>query len=447
MDPYDLTRTLAYNARLRDLVPGAVHSNFRSFERDEPVRFVAGRGSRLTDLDGNEYLDLSAQFGAMILGHADPRFAAALARQLARTANVTAGDQEVAVAERLAALFPSLERVRFGLSGSEVVQNVVRLARAATGRRRVVRFEGHFHGSGDALMGGRAGDPANPVPAPFKGDPYDTEGRDFALLERDSFLLPWNRVDVVEELVARAGDDIAAILTEPIAVNGGGLEPEPGYLARLRELCDRHGIVLVFDEVITGCRVGPGGAQAALGVRPDLTILGKALSNGVPISAFGGRRDIMDLYAERRLVHGGTYNGHPLGLAAIAATLDRLAEDGGAAWRHMADMLARIEALMLAHAERREIPLHFRGPATIGVFHGLAERGGFRDYFDVQTLTVTTHLARTLGRYGVLVCPTSRLYPNLALAEADLDFLDARVAAAWDEAAPMLAKLRPRKRR
>ncbi len=204
--------------------------------------------------------------------------------------------------------------------------------------------------------------------------------------------------------------------------------------------------MLIFDEIITGFRMGVGGAQRAVGVVPDLTTLGKAMANGIPIAAFGGRRAIMDLLGQRRVVHGGTYNGHPLGMAAIAATLEALGEDGGAAYLRMTENLSRLKAIFAAHAERREIPLHFRGTATIGVFHPLAQRAGFREYFGVETLTTTALLSRTLARYGILVCPMSRLYLCLAFTGDDLDFLDERLGHAWDEAARTLAKLRPRQR-
>ena len=280
------------------------------------------------DVDDNEYIDYLLGYGPLILGHAHPRLAEAVNRQVRLgTIYGTSHQLEVDVAQRLVDLVPSIEQVRFGQSGTEVVQLAIRLARAATGRRAVIKFEGHYHGWADQVAvsyapgAADAGERTSPTPVPM------SEGQAPGTYE-DITVLEWNDLQCVKEVFARRGDQIAAVLTEPIACNYGVIEPEAGYLEGLRQLCDDSGALLIFDEVQTGVRLHARGAQGYYGVSADLTCMGKAISGGFPVSVLGGRMDVMQLIADRRVFHAGTYNTNPLCLAAIPVVLDRLAEEG-----------------------------------------------------------------------------------------------------------------------
>jgi glutamate-1-semialdehyde 2,1-aminomutase len=441
MGTYDLTGSKAYNAELKKILPGAVHHNFKDFSRAEPIRFHRGSGSRIWDIDGNEYLDLSCQFGAMILGHGDSEFTAALHSQVDRLINTTSADLELGVAEAVQDCCAGMEQLRFGVTGTEAVLNALRLARAHTGRRKFVRFEGHYHGNADPIMGGRAG--AGARPEQFAGDPFDTGGRDFAIVAEHSYLLPWNDAAALEAILADETNDIAAVLMEPACINGGGIVADPGFLCAARELCDRFGIVLLFDEIITGFRQSFG-APSWSGVTPDLRVLGKALGNGVPISVFGGRREIMRHIERRKVVHGGTFNGHPLGLAAAKATLSVLNTAGDSSYAGMVVMAAKIRTLISDYAARHGIDLHFRGTDKITILHVGLPPESVHEYRQIDRMISTSIVVGALARYGVLACPPSRLYLNMSFKAADLAFLESRLDDAMADARALLDKAQRR---
>jgi glutamate-1-semialdehyde 2,1-aminomutase len=318
-------------------LPGGVNSPVRAFRSVGGVpRFVVeARGAQLVDVEGRRYVDWVGSWGAAILGHAHPAVVAAIAATAARgTSSGVPGPLEVELAERLAERFPSLEKLRFVNSGTEAVMSALRVARAATGREGVLKFEGCYHGHADPLLV-KAGSGAESLGIP------DSAGvpRGIASTTR---VAPYNDLAAVERVFAESGEELAAVLVEPIAANMGVVPPAPGFLAGLRRLCDRHGTVLIFDEVITGCRVARGGAQELLGVRPDLTTLGKAIGGGLPVGAFGGRAELMDLLAPLGPVYqAGTMSGNPLTMAAGLATLELL---DAAAYRQLEATGAALEA-------------------------------------------------------------------------------------------------------
>jgi glutamate-1-semialdehyde 2,1-aminomutase len=329
---HDRTFTLDKSAEVWEaacrVIPGGVGSNDRWLVQPHPIFIDHGQGSRLVDLDGNEYIDYLLGYGPLILGHAHPTLVEAVEGQLRRGSIFGAGHElEVQVAEQLVELMPSFEMVRFGQSGTEAVLTAIRLARAATGRRLIVKFEGHYHGWADQIAVSYAPSPDDAGPMETPHTVPMSEGQPPGTYE-DIVVLPWNDAAAAERLFSERGDEIAGILTEPIVCNFGIIEPYPGYLELLRSLCDRAGAVLIFDEVQTGIRVHLQGAQGLLGVAPDLTCMGKALSGGFPVSAVGGRSEIMELIAERRVFQAGTYNTNPVCLAAIGAVLEVLAEAG-----------------------------------------------------------------------------------------------------------------------
>jgi glutamate-1-semialdehyde 2,1-aminomutase len=285
-----------------------------------PVFVAEGSGARLTDVDGNTYLDYAMGLGPLILGHRPPGVIEAVTRQINERGSMfaLAHDLEGEAATAVAARVPSIELLRFGNSGTECVQYALRFARAFTGREKVVRFEGHYHGWSDAIHWSNhppleaAGPAERPIPVPGStGIP--------AALADTLVVAGWNDPDALERIFAEHGEEIAAVITEPILGNVGGIMPLPGYLERMRELTREAGALLIFDEVLTGFRVGPAGAQGLLGIEPDLTVLAKALGAGFPVAAVGGRREILELVTDGRTMHGGTYNSSPVVCAAVIA--------------------------------------------------------------------------------------------------------------------------------
>ena len=250
-----------------ELLPGGTHYNFGDPERPLVVPFNRGRNSRVWNLDGNEHLDLFCKFGALFVGHHNEAYNEALIRYMQKVTSVDTCDLEVEVCELMVKHIPCAEMIRFCLSGTEAVQNALRLARGFTGKQRFIRFHGHYHGNADNIMGGRKRQGLSfPVPETFKGDLLDTLGRADGALEDQSFMLPWNDIQVLEATIERYHNEIAAVLMEPICVNGGGIFPREGYLERAKEICEKYNIVLIFDEIITGVRLGLSGAQGILGV-------------------------------------------------------------------------------------------------------------------------------------------------------------------------------------
>lgn len=354
-------RSGEYMARARRHLAGGVNSNIRLTERPTPFVGTRGRGAEIQDVDGRWYIDYVLGMGAVILGHGDPRVVDAVVGAV-RDGLVFAGQHplEAEVAERISAAVPSAELLRCTSSGSEAVHAAVRIARAATGRWPVVRFDGHYHGWLDTIHVADRSEQDGPIAPARPGTP----GQAPAAVQ-DVLVLPWNDLDAVRAAAARCRGQAAAVILEPILCNTGVIPPAPGLLETLREWCDRDGTVLIFDEVITGFRVAFGGAQSLLGVTPDLTVFGKAMANGFPVSAVGGRRDLMDVLTSRGVLHGGTYNGNPPAMAAARATLDALAADGGAAY---ARLTATGRALMNGLAQagvERGVPVLTQGPGPV----------------------------------------------------------------------------------
>jgi len=305
--------------RARRVIPGGVDSPVRAFGAvGGTPRFVErGEGAYVWDADGTRYVDLVQSWGALLFGHGRPEIVAAAKR--AAELGTTYGaptELEVELAERVVEAVPSVERVRFVSSGTEATMSAIRLARGATGRDLLVKFDGCYHGHSDALLarGGGSGLATFGIP----GTPGVTAGA-----AKDTLVAPYNDLDAVRALFHEQGAEIAVVAVEPVAANMGVVPPEPGFLDGLRELCDRHGALLLFDEVITGFRIAYGGAQAVYGVRPDLTAFGKVLGGGFPCAAFGGRADVMDRLAPVGPVYqAGTLSGNPVAIAAGIATID-----------------------------------------------------------------------------------------------------------------------------
>jgi glutamate-1-semialdehyde 2,1-aminomutase len=303
---------------------GGVNSPVRAFHAvgGTPLFIADAHGCHLTDVDGNRYVDYVCGFGPAILGHSHPRVVEAVAQSASHGLCYGAPNEaEVLLAERVTAALPSVERVRFVSSGTEAVMTALRLARGYTGRRGIVKCIGCYHGHSDAmLVSAGSGAMTQGVPS----SPGVPEGA-----TAHTLLVPYNSLDATEAALEENSGEVAAVILEPVAGNMGLVPPLPDYLAGVRELCDRHKALLIFDEVITGFRLSPGGAQELFGVRPDLTTLGKIVGGGMPIGAVGGREEIMKMLApEGPVYQAGTLAGNPVAMAAGLATLAELAEEG-----------------------------------------------------------------------------------------------------------------------
>jgi len=305
-------------------IPGGVNSPVRAFRGvgGEPVFFASGTGPYLVDVDGKRYIDYVASWGPMIAGHAHPDVIRAVQEAAAQGLGYGAPTEiETRMANTLCTMVPSMDLVRLVSSGTEATMSAIRLARGFTGRDRIVKFEGCYHGHSDSLLV-KAGSGTLTLGVPTSpGVP--------AAVAAHTMTLTYNELDSVQAAFALAGEEIAAVIVEPVAGNMNCIPPVPGFLEGLRDLCDAHGSVLIFDEVMTGFRVAAGGAQAHYGIRPDLTTLGKVIGGGLPVGAFGGRREIMERIAPLGPVYqAGTLSGNPVALAAGLATLELASAEG-----------------------------------------------------------------------------------------------------------------------
>jgi len=318
----DRSKSHAAFARARKLIPGGVNSPARAFGGvgGEPIFFRSGLGQHLTDIDGHVYLDYIGSWGPMILGHRHPRVVAAIDEALSRGTSFGAPTEaENQLAEQIIDAVPSIEKVRMVSSGTEATMSAIRLARGATGRDRIVKFAGNYHGHGDSLLVA-AGSAAATLGVP--NSPGVTAGT-----ARDTMVLDYNDPGGLESAFAAHGDTIAAIIMEPVVGNMGLVEPTDDFLAAARRLTTQHGSVLIFDEVMTGFRLAYGGAQERLGITPDLTTLGKIVGGGLPLGAYGGRADLLDhVLPAGKVFQAGTLSGNPLAVAAGSATLAELKE-------------------------------------------------------------------------------------------------------------------------
>lgn len=373
------------------VMPGR-QSNLRA--SPEPAVFVErGLGQRLWDVDGRELIDFAIGMGPGIWGHGHREYLQTLHEQLDKLFVIASGmlqtANEVVLAEHIVKNVPCADKVRFVTTGSEAVQMVVRLARAYTGRRLFVRFDGHYHGWLDNVLGGRAdvAEDALPFARENEHDPMHTEGRSH-LAFQESLKIPWNDAEALEALLKRCGHEIALVIMEGAMTNGGCCLPKPGYLERVRELCTQYGVIFCIDEVITGFRMGLSGAQGHYGVTPDVSSFGKAIAGGMPLAAVAGREDLMDLIRTNRVVGAGTFNAAPMSMAAGVTTMRMLERDDGAVYRQ----IDRIQGLFMQEF-RRLAQRHGHAMLVQGV------RGVFCGHFtDLQVAHTPAQLAAHADR-------------------------------------------------
>jgi glutamate-1-semialdehyde 2,1-aminomutase len=382
--------------RAQLVIPAGVNSPVRAFRSvgGTPLFIQRGKGAQVWDADGRAYIDYVGSWGPLIVGHAHPDVVNAAQQAAERGLSFGAPtEQEVEMAELLCRLVPSLEQVRLTSSGTEATMSAVRLARGHTGRHKIVKFEGCYHGHADALLV-KAGSGALTFGQPSSaGVPQPTAA--------DTVVLEYNNETALEQAFEREGAEIAAVIVEPVAGNMNLVAPRPGFLELLRRLCTRYGAVLIFDEVMTGFRVALGGAQALYSVTPDLTTLGKVIGGGLPVGAFGGRRDIMQAIAPLGPVYqAGTLSGNPVAVAAGLATL-KLVQVTGFYERLAATTRALCEGLARA-AQERGIPFSAASVGGMfGIFFRATPPASFAEamQFDTETFNRFFHAMLAAGIY------------------------------------------------
>ena len=412
--------------RAKKTIPGGAGSTARlprNGWNPYPIFMKDGQGSRIRDVDGNEYIDYLLGLGPMILGHRHPRVTKAVADAITDygTCFGLPYDLEIEAAEKVVAAVPGIEQVRFTNSGSEAVGIAVRLARATTGRRIIVRFEGHYHGWQDTVYWSNHVDPklAGPAshPRPIAMGPGVP-----AELEATLIVLTWNDPESFVKLMDERGDEVAAVLTEPAVFNTGCILPEPGYLELLREQTTKHGAMLIFDEVITGFRFARGGAQEYFGVTPDLTTLAKGLGGGFPVAAVGGSVDAMRMIADGSYSHSGTYNANVIQCAAVSATMDELAVPG--LYERQRAVGYRLADGLKTLADENGIDAYVEGLGTVfQLWFANAPIHNWRDAAANANEAAFTRWYQEMVVRGVLFHPLQfeNLFVSLVHTDADVD--------------------------
>ncbi|MGZ4148014.1 MAG: aspartate aminotransferase family protein [Actinomycetota bacterium] len=418
------SRSAELFARASEVLPGGVGSSARSVRAGwtpYPPFIASGRGSRITDVDGNEYVDYLMGLGPLLFGHRPPEVTAAVVQAVQDLGTVFGlpYELEAEAARKVVDAVPSVDMVRFASSGSEAVGTAVRLARAITGRTLLLRFEGMYHGWMDTVYWSNHPDPAaagpadRPVPVPA--------GKGLLPAVADSLVvLPWNDAEAITRTMAERGDQIAAIITEPVMLNTGCILPEPVYLQLLRDLATRYGALLIFDEVITGFRFARGGAQEFYGVLPDITTMAKGLGGGFPVAAIGGTRDVMEAIGDGRYSHSGTYNSNVIQMAAVSATMDLLSPERYVAARALGQELMDGIARLAAEAAT---PVRVVGLGT--VFQVWFADEPIRNWRDAERLADEERFGRwwqQMRSHGVLFHPSQfeNLFVSLAHTADDV---------------------------
>ena len=397
-----------------------------------PLFMARGKGSRLFDVDGNEYIDWMMGFGALPLGHAHPEIVQAMVEGASTGAHfATATDVEIEVAEILQKIIPNAERVRFANTGTEAMMAAIRLARGYTGRPKILKFEGHYHGwyddvlvSSNVLPSTASGLRSDPVKIP------DSSGLNRHALD-DTIVVPWNDLALVERAIENHPGQIAAIITEGVMANMGVIPPADGFLPALQKLAHKHGILFLLDETVTGFRVAPGGCQEHFNVNADLVTFGKALGCGLPVAAFAGRKEIMTALEWGGVLHYGTHNASRTGMHVARANLRVLTRDNNAAFRQVWRTADQLAAGLLEVFRKKGVPLIIQrvGPMLQLMFTDKAAIRDYRDFCQHVDRAEYRQFVHKLFPFGVYTTPSAALHWIVSLAHTEAD-VEATVAAA-----------------
>ncbi len=367
--------------RAKKTIAGGVASSMRAF--DKPFFVERGEGSRIWDVDGNEYIDYVMAYAPLVLGHAPKVVNDAIREQLDKgLIHGTGCELECELAEEIVKHVPCADQVRFGMSGSETIHMTLRLARAHTGRNKVIKFEGNFHGTiADIYLSVTPQIPFGPDHRPWTKRQVTGQ---LPSVEEDVVILPYNDLDPVEDVLKAQAHEIAAIILEPVANYNGIQPPAPGFLEGLRKLTEQYGVLLIFDEVVTGFRMAPGGAQEYYGVVPDLFVSAKGVGCGVPMAVFGGRNEVMKTIADGTMPHYGTYNANALCLAGSLAGIRELTKDDGAAIKHLHKVGRSLRLGLNGLFEKYDAPFYAQGVDPFFAVVG-QEKQDTRTYRDTLT--------------------------------------------------------------
>lgn len=404
----------------REIIPGGVNSPVRAFKSvgGNPVFMQSAAGAWLTDADGNRYLDLINSWGPMLLGHAHPQVVQAVQEAASRSFSFgTPSEAEVEMANLICDMVPSVEMVRMVNSGTEATLSAIRVARGFTGRDKIIKFEGCYHGHGDSFLIA-AGSGAMTFGVP------DSSGVTKAVAA-DTLTAPFNDLETVNLLFKNNPGQVAALIVEPVVGNMGLVNPEPGFLAGLRELCTREGAILIFDEVMTGFRLSPAGAQGLLGVQPDLSTFGKVIGGGLPVGAYGGRRDIMEQVSPAGPVYqAGTLSGNPVAMAAGTTMLKLIRSDAGL-YSRLEEKSAAIEKGMLGIFREKGMPVCLNRCGSM--FTVFFCEGPVRNYTEAKkadTALFAKYFQALLSR-GVYPAPSQfeAMFISDAVGEGEIGFL------------------------
>jgi len=418
---FSYTKSAALLERAKNVLAGGVSSEFRKYNHPHAIFYTHGKGSYIYDVDGNEYLDFTLSQGPLILGHSHPKVLEAI-NEYSSQGQLFAGQhlREIELAECLSRLIPSAELMRFCLDGSEAVQTALRVARAKTKRPKFLRFEGHYHGWLDNVAWGYAapssealGSREHPVVFPWsEGLPENA---------KDEFiLLPWNDLELLKKTVTEKHSEIAAIITEPIMCNNSCIGPAEGFLQGLRNICDEFGIALIFDEVITGFRLGLGGAQKYFGITPDLSIFAKAMGSGYPISAIAGKREWMSVIENAKVIHAGTMNSSNATIAASLATIEILEQENP--YDRLFALGKKLKEGLQYAAEKtgQNLLVQGFGPIVHCGFTNLTAVNEYRDTFTYDKVKLGKFIAG-LHNKGIRVIGRGLWYISAAHTEREID--------------------------
>ncbi len=416
-----LTRSVEWLERSRKVMAGGVSSDVRRSELPHPLFFRSGKGSRLYDIDGNEYIDYVLGQGPLLLGHSPRPVLDAVHKQLEQGLVYAAQHEaETELAELLTEVIPCAQKVRFNSTGSEAVITALRIARAYRNRPLVVKFEGQWHGWYDSLFISTSPslEQAGPHESPTAVLPSRGQVRNAA---ENVLIMPWNDLELLEDLFRRRSNEIAAVITEPMMCNSGSIAPLPGFLEGLRQLCDRYEITLIFDEVITGFRLALGGAQEAFGVVPDLATYAKGIASGFTLSAVAGKTEWMDLISDGQVVHAGTYNSNPVVIAAGLATVRHLKEHRATIYPRLYQLADQLRDGLRSSFQKAGLPALMGGLGPV-VQVSLTETSILRDYRDWIRRDTATYqrLVAQLVPLGVRTITRGTWYLSTAHTEEDV---------------------------